>query len=508
MADATRAVYDGARECVSLRDVRGLVIGAVAKGVTTKDLTTLLDEGAVGGTAWTRRAVLDAERGCASPPEAEAVDAMIGCGWPFYVNPDLYLAGSFLCQPDVFLVGTGSGGELDSVEHHNATQAKLAHTLNRHTAAAKAVDLLHRTPWQLRQGPAAWVRDLIIQAADRLDGDSATRPGWRSALAGRSCVDPRRVGGRLRHSEVRQLSVDQRKRSRSARASAEARAGDSGTASSSSSTTAATPSTVSAASAGTLRLSRASPIVEQDVCTDSGQRHVGAVEVQANEPARRPAEVPDAGDALLTPVAALVEVDRGAEPADFVRERAVVGVEAEPRAAVGDAQRLEGHHAGGALDGRHQGVALTGRPLDHELGHRRDLDPEHEAHRVEVAEESGAGAGFDVHEHLGARLGQVQVVLDVALRGQHEGLGGRARHEPGHVLRHQRVQPRQPVRTGDPQHVAVRQVHDATPGGERPLLGVGVAVVTGDGLVGRVCEYGCHTCIKAQPAQGIPANGA
>jgi hypothetical protein len=177
MADATRAVYDGARECASLRDVRGLILGSVAKGVTTKHLTTLLDRGAVGATAWTRRAVLDADRGCASPPEAEAVDAMIGCGWPFYVNPDLYLGGTFLCRPDVFLVGTGSGGELDSVEQHNASQAKLAHTLNRHTAAARVVDLLHRTPWQLRQDPAAWVRDLITQAADRLERGLGDPPG-------------------------------------------------------------------------------------------------------------------------------------------------------------------------------------------------------------------------------------------------------------------------------------------------------------------------------------------
>jgi hypothetical protein len=175
-ADATRAVYDGTRECASLRDVRGLVLGGVNEGVTTKDLTTLLDEGAVGGTAWARRAVLDAERGCASPPEAEAVDAMIGCGWPFYVNPDLYLDGVFLCRPDLFLVGTGSGGELDSVQEHVASQAKLADTLNRHTAAARSIDLLHRTPAQLREDPPRMVRELIAQAQDRLSrglGDPA-----------------------------------------------------------------------------------------------------------------------------------------------------------------------------------------------------------------------------------------------------------------------------------------------------------------------------------------------
>ncbi|MFN2540337.1 MAG: hypothetical protein ABR549_19585 [Mycobacteriales bacterium] len=168
IADSTRAAYDGARECESLRDVRGVILGAVNDGVTTQHLTRLLDEGAVGGTRWTRRAVLDASRGCASPPEAEAVDAMIGCGWPFYVNPDLYLGGQFLCRPDVFLVGTGSGGELDSVQEHNASQEKLVHTLNRHTTAARVIDLLHRTPGQLRADPPAFVRALIAQAEDRL----------------------------------------------------------------------------------------------------------------------------------------------------------------------------------------------------------------------------------------------------------------------------------------------------------------------------------------------------
>jgi hypothetical protein len=168
MADATRAVYDGSRECTNLRDVRGLVLGGVNAGVTTKHLNQLLDEGAVGGTAWARRAVLDAERGCASPPEAEVVDAMIGCGWPFYVNPDLYLGGVFLCRPDLFLVGTGSGGELDSVQEHNASHVQLAATLNRHTVAARSIDLLHRTPAQMREDPPRMVRELIAQAQDRL----------------------------------------------------------------------------------------------------------------------------------------------------------------------------------------------------------------------------------------------------------------------------------------------------------------------------------------------------
>ena len=67
---------------------------------------------------------------------------------------------------------------------------------------------------------------------------------------------------------------------------------------------------------------------------------VGAVEVQQRQPARRTAERVHAGDGLLAAVAALVEVHRRADPADLVGDRAVVGVEAEPRLAARDPQRL------------------------------------------------------------------------------------------------------------------------------------------------------------------------
>lgn len=177
VADATRAVYDGARECASLRDVRGLVLGGVREGVNPAHVSALLDGGATAATAWTRRAVRDAERGCASPPEAEAVDAMLGCGRPFYVNPDLFLDGRFLCRPDLYLVGTGSGGELDSIEAHNTSHEQLAATLDRHTRVARAVELLHRTPRQLRANPHAFVRDLLAQADGRLARGLGDPPG-------------------------------------------------------------------------------------------------------------------------------------------------------------------------------------------------------------------------------------------------------------------------------------------------------------------------------------------
>ena len=54
-------------------------------------------------------------------------------------------------------------------------------------------------------------------------------------------------------------------------------------------------------------------------------------------------------------------------------------------------------------------------------------------------------------------------VLDVALRAEDQGLGPHAGREALEVLGGEAVQPGQPVGTGDPQDVAVRQVDEALP---------------------------------------------
>ena len=54
------------------------------------------------------------------------------------------------------------------------------------------------------------------------------------------------------------------------------------------------------------------------------------------------------------------------------------------------------------------------------------------------------------------------------------------------LLGGQAVQPAQPVRTGNPQHAAMRPVDHAVTAGERSLLGVRVTVVGGDARVGPV----------------------
>src|SRR4051794_24288252 len=84
LAYPDRAVIDAARALTTLREVRGVVLGAVGrKAATSGGLRAILDGGQRNGSALTRRAINDAERGCASPPEAELVDGLIGKGVPF-----------------------------------------------------------------------------------------------------------------------------------------------------------------------------------------------------------------------------------------------------------------------------------------------------------------------------------------------------------------------------------------------------------------------------------------
>ena len=145
-----------------------------------------------------------------------------------------------------------------------------------------------------------------------------------------------------------------------------------------------TPATSRTSSTAVLRLTRASAIGPSLVvpghggqltrpaarpCSTSaptiGQHVAGAVEVEQHQAPRRPAEVVHPRDGLLPAVAALVQVHGGAQPVDLVGDRAVVGLEPEPRPPGRDAQRLAGPGAGqvavadriGQLRARHQHLA-------------------------------------------------------------------------------------------------------------------------------------------------------
>jgi len=168
IAEASRCVADGARECSSLRDVRGLVLAAIADRITTPaELRALASSGGTRGAAWLRRAIRDAERGAASAPEAEVVDALIGRGIPFVVNAEIWLDGVLLAVFDIYLLGTGMGAEVDSVEWHGSSES-MSLTLDRHErSSSRGLSLKHVTPKKFRADPSGFVDRLLAEAAER-----------------------------------------------------------------------------------------------------------------------------------------------------------------------------------------------------------------------------------------------------------------------------------------------------------------------------------------------------
>jgi hypothetical protein len=160
-------VIDGARELTELAVVRGLVLGAIASRRCTVDqVEALLARSATDRTALARRASRQARRGAASTPEAELGDTFAGTGVPHYLNCEIWLNGVLLGVVDLWLVGRGTGGELDSREFHQDDE-KLDATLARHSRFEKAgLSLEHRSPRRFRADPSAFVRALL-QAADR-----------------------------------------------------------------------------------------------------------------------------------------------------------------------------------------------------------------------------------------------------------------------------------------------------------------------------------------------------
>jgi hypothetical protein len=157
-ATPARAVLDASLGR-DLREVRALVTAAVADvWVCPEELGRLLETGPRRGSAALRRALADAEAGARSAPEAEAADLLSGAVRSgrlprFLLNPDLFVAGELLLSPDLWLVGTGVGGELDSSRHHGS-QSALDATLARHARAERAgVALVHRSPQRVADTP-------------------------------------------------------------------------------------------------------------------------------------------------------------------------------------------------------------------------------------------------------------------------------------------------------------------------------------------------------------------
>jgi hypothetical protein len=178
VAEATRLVVDGARECASLTEVRGLALGAIADSHTGPEaLRRVLDAAAVGGTAWLRRSVRDAERGAASPAEAEVIDVLIGRGRPFVANAEVHVGDAFVGRLDGYLLGTGVGFEVDSRERH-ASAFELSATLQRHEGASRqGLSLVHVTPTSFRADPGDFLRRLDDEVAHRQAAGLGEPPG-------------------------------------------------------------------------------------------------------------------------------------------------------------------------------------------------------------------------------------------------------------------------------------------------------------------------------------------
>lgn len=168
VATPDRAVVDAARASADLREVRGLVLGAVQDGwADVADLTARLEEGRRNGSALVRRALVDAARGCASPPEAELVDALVGRRVPFLVNPELTVPGTVLGSPDLYVVGSAVGGEVESDERHGDGRAQES-TYDRHERfAAAGVELVHLSVARLRRDPDEAASYLLSRAQGR-----------------------------------------------------------------------------------------------------------------------------------------------------------------------------------------------------------------------------------------------------------------------------------------------------------------------------------------------------
>jgi hypothetical protein len=164
-----RTVFDAALQLSDLRSVRGVVLGAVADRRTTvaAQRQILLAEPR-NRTALLRRALRDAERGCASPPEAELVDELLGCRFPFLVNPEVYVGDLLLGYPDVWFLGLGCGSEMDSRERHKEDD-DFDSTMGRHDHfGAYGIVLSHLTPRRFRRNPAAATAAVLSVVRARL----------------------------------------------------------------------------------------------------------------------------------------------------------------------------------------------------------------------------------------------------------------------------------------------------------------------------------------------------
>jgi len=127
------------------------------------------------------------------------------------------------------------------------------------------------------------------------------------------------------------------------------------------------------------------------------------------------------------------------------------------------------------------------RPIGGDVG---NLDAEHEPHGVKELDKRSGGAGLDLNPRRLSVVDEQQVMLNVALRAQHQRLRAYTGREFVESLRGQIVQPRQSVGAAHPNHVAMRQVDHPGDGGQMSLLADRIAIMRGDTGVRRVSGNG------------------
>jgi hypothetical protein len=169
VAPVDRVVLDCALGLADLREIRGVVLGAVADDrVSVEEIARLLAGEPRNGTALLRHALADAADGAASPPEAEMADALRGCGLPFLLIAELRRNGALLGYPDGYFLGLGAGWEVESRERHEGDDSFDA-TLGRHTVfGGHGIVLAHPTPKRIRQDSSLAASGVLGVARARL----------------------------------------------------------------------------------------------------------------------------------------------------------------------------------------------------------------------------------------------------------------------------------------------------------------------------------------------------
>ena len=161
-APVARSVADTACGLTDQRAIRAMVADAVQRSrCPLRELVAELASGPKRGSGGFRVALAEVAEGVRSVAEADlcALIKSSRLPTPLY-NPRLFVAESFLAQPDVWWPDAGVACEVDSREWHLSPDG-WDRTLTRHARmSAHGIIVLHFTPRRIRTEPAAVVSDL------------------------------------------------------------------------------------------------------------------------------------------------------------------------------------------------------------------------------------------------------------------------------------------------------------------------------------------------------------